>query len=178
MHIHYGVRLQQLFGRCRHSKVASNDVLIDGETLISSSSKLQYFWLFRPDKSTNKIHCFSFHLSIDLVQISATISWTEISISPQVSPLSNTIYNTEHLFSYTTNYCLPLCLWFAHASNSHLETHSEDIIWCGQRENNLLDKIQLMKVSILLGNEKDFSKIMYNTDHPCRIVRQGDLGFI
>ncbi len=78
------------------------------------------------------------------------------------SPFSNTLYNNEHLFSYTTNYLFTAMFYGSYThlilTLKQIQKILFDVV---QRENSLLDKIQLMKISILLGNEKDFSKIMY-----------------
>jgi hypothetical protein len=76
------------------------------------------------------------------------------------SPYSTTIYNLEHLFGYISNYLFSAIYYgsFTHIALTLKEIQKAlfDVV---QKENNLLHKIQLMKISILQGDESSFDKI-------------------
>ncbi|MDP1715114.1 MAG: hypothetical protein Q8L41_10260 [Anaerolineales bacterium] len=76
------------------------------------------------------------------------------------SPYSTTYYNLEHLFGYISNYLFGAIYYGSYThivfTLKEIQKALFDLI---QIENNLLYKIQLMKISILLGDESSFNNI-------------------
>lgn len=77
------------------------------------------------------------------------------------SPYSTTIYNLENLFGYIANYLFVAVFYGSYThiifTLKEIEKTLFDIV---QKENNLLHKIQLMRVGILGGDESRFSSIV------------------
>lgn len=77
------------------------------------------------------------------------------------SPYTYSIYNEEFFFSYIPDY-LFVAIYYGSYTNLvlTLEQIRKVLFDIVQNDNNLLYKIQLMRISILLGNEHDFLRIM------------------
>jgi len=76
------------------------------------------------------------------------------------SPYSTTYYNLDHLFGYISNYLFGAIYYGSYThivlTLKEIQKALFDLI---QKENNLLHKIQLMRISILLGDESSFNNI-------------------
>lgn len=76
------------------------------------------------------------------------------------SPYSTTYYSLDHLFGYITNYLFTAIYY---GSYTHilftLKEIQKALFDLVQQENNLLHKIQLMRISVLLNDESRFNNI-------------------
>lgn len=140
-----------------------NDVLIDWRNFdITKQQGLNIFDVSVQNKINQQTSLIFFPL-IDRfsAEISNEILDRDFNITTS-SPFSNTFYNTEHLFGYTANHLFTAMFYGSYTHLIFTLNQIQKILFhVIQIDNNLLHKIQLMKVSILLGNEKYFSKIMY-----------------
>jgi hypothetical protein len=140
-----------------------NDVLLDWRNLNITNEHVKNIIDVSVQERLNQQSSLLFFPLIDRfgAEISSDILERNFNIATS-SPFSNTLYNTEHLFGYATNYLFTAIFY---GSQTHviltLKQIQKILFDSVQRENNLLTKIQLMKVTILLGSERDFTKIMY-----------------
>ncbi len=74
---------------------------------------------------------------------------------------SNILYNFENLFSYISNYLLTAIYYGSYTHITMvLKEIQKTLFDLVQKENGLANKTQLIRASILYGNETNFSKIM------------------
>jgi hypothetical protein len=77
------------------------------------------------------------------------------------SPYSTTSCNLEHLFGYISNYLFAAIYYGSYTHIIFTLREIEKVLFDVVRiDNNLLHKLQLMKVSILHGDESNFNKIV------------------
>ena len=143
------------------SKWLLNDILIDWRNLSSIKAQIENILDFSVQEKINQEKTLVFFPIIDRFSTDINNSlWDRNFNLLTNSPYSVSFSNPEHLFSFITNYLFTAIYY---GSFTHLEYALEQIkkviFDLVQKDNNLLFKIQLMRISILRGIEKDFQKI-------------------
>jgi len=127
-------------------KKQNEDIFIDfsAQEIINQRKSLVFFPI---------IDRFSTNINDDI--------WNRNFDLATASPYTTSYTNLESLFSYISNYLFTAIYY---GSYTHMELTLNEIkkviFDLVQKDNNLLHKIQLMRICILRGNERDFSKIM------------------
>ena len=139
-----------------------NDVLIDWRNIQTVDDEIKNIYSFSVQEKINQQDTLIFFPLAD--RFSSNISedmWNRNFNSITGSPFSTTIYNLDHLFGYIANY-LFTALYYG--SYTHLlftlkkiQTIIFDVL---QKEDNLRHKVQLIKISVLWGDEKSLDKIL------------------
>lgn len=138
-----------------------NDILLDWRNLQIVDDQVKNVYSFSIQEKINKQNSLIFFPLADRfsTNINNDIWDRNFSISTG-SPYSTTYYSLEHLFGYISNYLFSAIYYgsYTHISLTLREIQKAlfDVV---QKENNLLHKIQLMKISILRGDESSFDKI-------------------
>ena len=143
------------------SKWLLNDILIDWRNLSNIKFQIEDKLDFSVQEKINQEKTLVFFPIIDRFSTDINNSlWDRNFNLLTNSPFSVSFSNPEHLFSYITNYLFTAIYYgsFTHLGYA-LEQIKKVIFDLLQKDNNLLFQIQLMRVSILRGNEKDFQKI-------------------
>lgn len=138
-----------------------NDVLIDWRNLQIVDDEIKDVYRVSVQEKIDQQNSLVFFPLVD--RFSTNINndiWDRNFKVLTGSPYSTTYYNLEHLFGYISNYLFSAIYYgsFTHIVLTLKEIQKAlfDVV---QRENNLLHKIQLMKISILQGDESSFNKI-------------------
>jgi hypothetical protein len=138
-----------------------NDILIDWRNLKTIDDQIKNVYDFSVQDRINQQNSLIFFPLTD--RFSTNINddiWNRNFKALTSSPYSTTYYNLEHLFGYISNYLFAAIYY---GSYTHivftLKEIQKALFDLVQQENNLLHKIQLMKISILLGDESSFNNI-------------------
>jgi hypothetical protein len=138
-----------------------NDILIDWRNLKTIDDQIKNVYDSSIQEKINQQNSLIFFPLTD--RFSTNINediWDRNFKAITGSPYSTTYYNLEHLFGYITNYLFAAIYY---GSYTHivftLKEIQKALFDLVQQENNLLHKIQLMRVSVLLGDESSFNNI-------------------
>lgn len=139
-----------------------NDILIDWSNLKTVDDQVKNVYDFSVQEKINQQNSLIFFPLTD--RFSTNINndiWERNFKSLTGSPYSTTYYNLEHLFGYISNYLFTAVYYGSYThillTLKELQKTLFDLV---QQENNLLHKIQLMRISILLGDESSFNNIV------------------
>lgn len=139
-----------------------NDILIDWRNLKTTDIQIKnILYDSLVQEKINQQNSLIFFPLIDRFNININDDiWDRNFKAITGSPYSTTFYSLGHLFGYITNYLFAAIYY---GSYTHIVLALKEIqkvlFDLVQKENNLLHKIQLMKVSILFGDESVFNNI-------------------
>jgi len=143
------------------SKWLLNDILIDWRNLSTIKGQAENIIDFSVQKKIDQEKSLVFFPILD--RFSTNINnalWDRNFSLLTSSPYSISLSNPEHLFSLISNYIFTAIYYGSFAQlGCVLEQIKKVIFDLVQKDNNILFKIQLMRISILCGNEMDFRKI-------------------
>ena len=138
-----------------------NDILIDWRNLKTIDDQIKNVYGFSIQEKLDQQNSLIFFPLTD--RFSTNINddiWDRNFKVLTGSPYSTTYYNLEHLFGYISNYLFAAIYY---GSYTHivltLKQVQKALFDLVQKENNLLHKIQLLRISILLGDESNFDSI-------------------
>lgn len=139
-----------------------NDVLIDWRNLKTVDDQTKNVYDFSVQEKINQQNSIIFFPLIDRFSTNVNQDiWDRNFKITTGSPYSTTYYNLEHLFGYITNYLFTAIYYgsYTHIISTLKEIHKAlfDVV---QKENNLLHKLQLMRINILRGEESGFDNIV------------------
>jgi hypothetical protein len=139
-----------------------NDILIDWRNLSTINDQRKNVIGFSVQDKIEKQNSLIFFPLVDRFSTNINDDIWKRNLSDLISsPYSTTFYNLDTIFGYITNYLFAAVYY---GSYTHvlftLREIQKVLLNLVQTENNLLSKIQLMRVSILLGDETDFPKLM------------------
>ncbi len=140
-----------------------NDILIDWRNLSNLKNLIEDISEFSAQEKIDQRKSLVFFPIIDRFSTNINNDILNRSFNLVTKPLySISFSNPESLFSYISNYLFTAIYYgsYTHIKLTLKETQKVifDLV---QNDNNLLHKIQLMRICILRGEEKDFSKVMY-----------------
>ena len=143
------------------SKWLLNDILIDWRNLNIIQGQTEDTIDYSVQEKINQEKSLVFFPLIDRFSTNIyNALWTRNFNLLTNSPYSVSWSNYEHLFDFITNYLFTAIYY---GSYTHLEITLEKIkevfFDLVQKDDNLLLQIQLMRISILRGDERDFKKI-------------------
>lgn len=138
-----------------------NDILIDWRNLQLVDDEIKSVYSFSVQEKIDQQNSLMFFPLVD--RFSTNIDndiWDRNFKILTGSPYSTTYYSLDHLFGYISNYLFSAIYY---GSYTHIRLALKEIqkaiFDVVQKENNLLHKIQLIKISILQGDESNFDKI-------------------
>ena len=138
-----------------------NDILTDWHNLKTIDDQNKSVYSFSVAEKINQQNSLVFFPLTD--RFSTNINddiWDRNFKALTGSPYSTTYYNLEYLFGYISNYLFAAIYY---GSYTHivltLKQIQKVLFDLVQNENNLLHKIQLLRISILLGDESSFDSI-------------------
>lgn len=139
-----------------------NDILIDWRNWEYIAAQIENTMSSVAQEKINQQNSTIFFPLLD--RFSTNISddiWRRSFNALTSSPFSTTFYNLEHLFAYISNYLLTAVYY---ASYTHLRLTLKQIqkilLELVEEENSLLHKIQLIRTSILIGDESAAEKVL------------------
>jgi len=140
-----------------------NDILIDWRNLSNLKNLIEGISEYSAQEKIDQRKSLVFFPIIDRFSININNDILNRSFNLVTkSPYSISFSNPESLFSYISNYLFTAIYY---GSYTHIELTLKEIqkviFDLVQNDNNLLHKIQLMRICILRGETKDFSKVMY-----------------
>lgn len=139
----------------------ANDILIDWRNLKTVDDQIKNVYDFSVQEKINQQNSLIFFPLVDRFNTNINDDiWDRNFKALTDSPYSTTFYNLERLFGYISNYLLAAIYYGSYThivfALKEIQKVLFDIV---QKENNLLHKIQLMKISILRGDESSFDNI-------------------
>ncbi len=139
-----------------------NDILIDWRNLKTIDDQIRNVYDFSVQEKINQQNSLIFFPLVD--RFSTNVSediWDRNFKIFTGSPYSTTFYNLEHLFGYISNYLFAAIYYGSYThivlTLKEIQKALFDVV---QKENNLLHKIQLMRINILRGDESSFDNIL------------------
>lgn len=138
-----------------------NDILIDWRNLQTINNQIKNVHDFSIQEKINQQNSLIFFPLTD--RFSTNINediWDRNFKEITGSPYSTTFYSLEHLFEYVSSYLFAAIYYGSYThivlTLKEIQKALFDIV---QKENNLLHKTHLMKISILRGDESSFDNI-------------------
>jgi len=139
-----------------------NDVLIDWRNLKTISDHTRSAYDFSVQEKIDQQNSLIFFPLVD--RFSTNIDediWDRNFKIFTGSTYSTTFYNLEHLFGYISNYLFAAIYYGSYTHIAYtLKEIQKALFDVVQKENNLLHKIQLMRISKLRGDESNFDNIL------------------
>lgn len=140
-----------------------NDILIDWRYINGINEQSKNIIDVSVHEKVNQLNSFIFFPLVDRFGANVSDELLDRDFKELTSsPYSATIYNSDWLFGYISNYLFTAIYYGSYTYITLTLKQIQRVLFDAvQRTDNLIQKVQLMRVSILLGNEGDFEKIMY-----------------
>jgi hypothetical protein len=138
-----------------------NDVLIDWRNLKNIDDQTKNAYNFSIQEKIDQQNSLIFFPLVDRFSTNVNDDIWERNFKIFTgSPYSTTFYNLEHLFGYISNYLFAAIYYGSYThivlTLKEIQKALFDVV---QKENNLLHKIQLMRINILRGDESSFDNV-------------------
>ncbi len=135
------------------------DILIDWRNLKSRYDQIRNVYDWSVQKKIDQLNSRIYFPLID--RFSTNINDDIWDRNFKILTGSNIFYNLENLFGYISNYLLTAIYYGSHTHITLTLKEIQKVLFdIVQKENTLAGKFQLIRVSILYGDESNFSKIM------------------
>jgi hypothetical protein len=137
-----------------------NDVLIDWRNLETINDQVKNVINFSIQEKIEKQDSLVFFPLIDRFTTNISNDISKRNFDLLTSPYSNFIFSLESLFGYISNYLFTAIYYGSYThiifTLSEVQKVFLDLV---QKDSNLLYKIQLLRISVLLDDNREFAKI-------------------